>query len=321
MEKRVLNNLLMVSLTAFILLLSCKKEELPSISTTEVSELGLLTATSGGNITADGNADITARGVCWADHENPVLADHFTSDGTGIGSFTSNLSGLVPGTKYYLRAYATNSKGTQYGEPVIFTTFSVVDFDKNLYHSVKIGTQEWLAENLKVTHFQNGDIIPNITADAEWSTLTSPGYCSYNNLSSNMNTYGGLYNFYTAKDIRNVCPAGWHVPVMDEWITLFSFLGNEFTADVRLREAGILHWTKETGADNSTGFTMLPGGNRESDGRFFNLQTRANVWSSLENVENGVYSGWLIGMEWDKSQIRSNPYGRSYGASIRCIKN
>jgi uncharacterized protein (TIGR02145 family) len=239
---------------------------------------------------------------------------------TTIDVITS-ITGLTPGTKYFFRIKAVNELGTTYSEESSCTTFSAMDFDNNGYHSVKINSQEWLSENLRVTHFQNGDAIPNIASDAEWSTQTSAAYSIYKNENANSLIYGNIYNFYVAKDSRNVCPTGWHVPTLDEWHTLVTYLGGDSIADESLREAGTAHWLNNTGATNSTGFTLLPAGNRESDGRFFNLHSRALVWSSFDDYENTVHRCWNIGMEWNVSKIIWSPYSDQYGASIRCLKD
>lgn len=242
---------------------------------------------------------------------------------TGNTSVNVNaaLSGLNPMTTYHYRIKATNELGTTIGEDKTFKTYEVLDVDGNGYYSVAIGTQTWLSENLKTTHFQNGEVIPNVTGAYEWSALTTSAFCYYKNEISNSLVYGNLYNFFAAEDSRNVCPSGWHAPSRDEWTTLFTYLGGETLADTKLREAGITHWLFNTGATNSTGFTILPAGNRESNGDFFNLRYSAYLWSSLAHSENGVLSAWNAGMDWNAPLIKINPYSRTYGASIRCIKN
>jgi uncharacterized protein (TIGR02145 family) len=240
--------------------------------------------------------------------------------GSAIDVNTS-ISGLTPGTMYYFRVNVQNDLGVIYGDGSNFITFNVMDADKNGYYTVQIGSQEWITKNLITTHFQNEDPIPNVISDYDWSALTSAGYCVYNNDNLNLPVFGNLYNFFAASDHRNVCPAGWHVPTMDDWTTLITYLGGAIEADKKIREAGTLDWFYNTGATNTTGFTMLGAGNRESDGSFFNKLFSAYVWSSLPHEENGILSGWNIGMGWNTPLIISNPYSRTYGASIRCLKN
>lgn len=124
--KKALNFLVLIVLLAGVATLnSCKKEEIPVVTTTVVSGVTTTTAVSGGNVTDDGGADVTARGVCWGTAANPTVSGSKTTDGTGTGSFSSNLTGLTPGTKYYVRAYATNSVGTAYGNEVEFTATAI----------------------------------------------------------------------------------------------------------------------------------------------------------------------------------------------------
>lgn len=321
MQRLVGFHAILILIPAIYFIVGCSRVDKAVISTDIVSELDISTVTCGGNITSDGGSEISSRGVCWSESENPNISESKTSDGIGMGPFTSHLTGLKPGTKYYVRAYATNSAGTSYGNCESFTTFSIKDIDGNGYNTVTIGTQVWMTTNLKVTHYNNGDNLINVTSDDEWSTLTESAYCCYKNNLSNSLVYGKLYNFYAAADSRNVCPDGWHVPSIEDWITLFRFLGNEFTADVKMREAGTAHWIQDTGADNSSGFTFLPAGNRESDGRFFNQTYMGSIWSSTAFNEYNSVAGWLIVMEWNRSKVRGIPYGLSYGASIRCLKN
>jgi uncharacterized protein (TIGR02145 family) len=231
------------------------------------------------------------------------------------------ISGLTPGTKQYFRVKVQNDLGITYGDGNSFTTYNAMDFDNNGYYSILIGSQEWITKNLVTTHFQNGDPIPNVISDYDWSGLTTPGYCIYKNDILNSTTFGYLYNFFVAKDSRNVCPVGWHVPSMDEWSTLITYLGGDTLADTKMREAGTTNWFFDTGATNSSGFTMLGAGAREANGDFGGIRGVAYLWSSLENNENGVLGGWNIGVGWNTPRFYRNPYSRTYGASIRCLKN
>jgi len=226
-----------------MLAISCKKDEkkdetpvtptvptagVPVLSTTASNNIAQTTATCGGNITSDAGATITARGVCWSTGQTPTIIDNKTTDGTGIGVFTSSITGLTANTTYYARAYATNSNGTGYGSVISFKTLTsgatgtVTDADGNIYNTVTIGTQTWMVENLKVTKYNDGTAIPLVTDNTAWSNLTTPGYCWYNNdAATNKNTYGGLYNFYTV-NTGKLAPTGWHVPPMQngqQWKT------------------------------------------------------------------------------------------------------
>jgi uncharacterized protein (TIGR02145 family) len=146
---------------------------------------------------------------------------------------------------------------------------TITDYDGNVYNTVTIGTQVWIKENLKVTHYGNGEEIPNVSNQGVWDTLTTGAYCNYNNEISNVNTYGQLYNWHAIVDSRNIAPIGWHVPTYDDFILLFDYLGGTNLAGNKLREAGNIHWTAYNGGDhnkyatNSSGFTALPGHSRQ----------------------------------------------------------
>lgn len=200
------------------------------MTTTEISAITDSSAVCGGTITSDGGATVTARGVCWGATQTPTISDNKTTDGDGAGTFTSEITGLTPETKYYVRAYATNSGGTGYGSTISFTTLeditgTVTDIDGNVYQTVKIGNQWWMAENLKVSHYQNSDAIPNVTNNSDWGNLSTGAYCAYNNDNVNISTYGLLYNWYAVADSRELAPTGWHVPTDEEWKQLEMSLG------------------------------------------------------------------------------------------------
>ena len=140
---------------------------------------------------------------------------------------------------------------------------TVTDVDGNVYNTVTIGTQCWLQENLKTTKYKDGTSIPLVTDNSAWGSLSTPGYCWYNNDDTYKNTYGALYNYYTVLT-NNLCPSGWHVATEREWSTLVTYLGGASIAGGKLKESGTTHWvTPNTGANNETGFIALPGGRRE----------------------------------------------------------
>lgn len=194
----------------------------------------------------------------------------------------------------------------------------VTDIDGNKYHTVAVGNQVWLAENLRVAHYRNGDPVLPVTSPEIWSSLTTGAYCSYLNLPENALVYGYLYNGYAILDDRNICPAGWHVPSEAEWFTLIRFLGGEMAAGGKLKEAGLGHWENpNTGAENGIGFTALPAGYRNDSGVFGNQKISAIFWSS---------SGYNTDHQWYhylyynyQGIYRDYFHNMQHGFSIRCI--
>ncbi|MDF1561355.1 MAG: fibrobacter succinogenes major paralogous domain-containing protein, partial [Bacteroidales bacterium] len=195
----------------------------PVITTAQVSAITATTAVSGGVISYNGGAPITESGVCWSTTPQPDLDDSHVLNSTGATSFSSTLTNLSPGTLYYVRAYVKNSEWTIYGAQMTFNT-KVADIEGNLYSTVTIGTQVWMAENLKTTKYNDDTPIPNITADEEWIVITSPAYCWFGNNISNKDIYGALYNWYVI-GTGKLCPDGWHVPNDEEYKTLEKVLG------------------------------------------------------------------------------------------------
>jgi len=295
---------------------------LPVITTTTVLTITATTAISGGTITSDGGASVTARGVCWNTSSNPTVnSTSKTVDGIGTGSFNSNITGLSPNTTYYSRAYATNITGTIYGNTTSFKTLiePVTDFDGNIYHTVTIGTQVWMVENLKTTHYRNGEPIPIITAGFSWNTRTGV-YCNYNNDANNSSIYGRLYNWYAIKDNRNIAPTGWHVSTDAEWTTMTAYLGGLGEAGSKLKETGTTHWlTPNTGATNETGFTALAGGCRNSSGVFGDIGKIGYWWSYT--TEGPVFLDWYHYLRNDYSSLSSYNCALEVGLSVRCVKD
>jgi len=196
---------------------------------------------------------------------------------------------------------------------------TVTDIDGNVYHTVTIGTQTWMVENLKVTRYRNGDSIPNVTNGTEWSNLTTGAYCDYQNSSGNSEIYGKLYNWHAVADSRNIAPTGWHVASDAEWTTLTTFLGGEDVAGDKLKEKGTAHWlSPNEGATNETGFKALPAGGRSTNGIFGDLGNSAYFWSSTE--DNGS-SAWYRYHRYGYSGVYRTSSSKVYGFSVRCLKN
>ncbi|MBK8484992.1 MAG: fibrobacter succinogenes major paralogous domain-containing protein [Saprospiraceae bacterium] len=271
---------------------------IPVLTTTVISSITAISASSGGNIVSDGGSPVTARGIVWSTSPNPTIAfSTKTNNGSGIGSFTSSVTGLSALTTYYLRAYATNSKGTGYGNEINFTTgqsiITVTDIDGNVYPTVKICNQTWIAKNLDVSRYQNGDVIPQARTEFEWTQSTYGAWCYYALNSDTGIIYGKMYNWHAVNDPRGLAPKGYHIPSYDEWLTLANCLGGETIAGDALKETGTRHWNApNAGATNSSGFTALPGGNISfSNGLSENLAVGVNggALRHLEAIQLDLY--------------------------------
>jgi uncharacterized protein (TIGR02145 family) len=199
----------------------------------------------------------------------------------------------------------------------------VTDIEGNVYKTVKIGSQTWMAENLKTRQFNDGAPISLVTDNAEWSSLITPGYsgyCWFNNDSATYyTTYGALYNWNTV-NTGKLCPTGWHVPTGTEWTILTDYLGGEKIAGGKLKEAGFAHWNDPNqDATNETGFTALPGGLRYFNGTFGFIGEYSFWWSSTEYY---TYYAWFRNMNFYTSDVsRSIHYYKLYGFSVRCVSS
>lgn len=200
---------------------------------------------------------------------------------------------------------------------------TITDVDGNVYSTVTIGTQTWMAENLKTTRYRNGDPISNITSDYQWGYLSSGAYCWYENNIANKDIYGALYNGYAVKDSRNIAPQGWHVPTKAEWETLINYLGGESVAGGKLKQKGTAYWDAPNAeATNSSEFNALPGGYcQRGTGIFLYKGANAFFWSSTEEFASGYDSGWLMMLWSQKTQSLVTYAEKTAGYSIRCIKD
>ena len=236
------------------------------------------------------------------------------------------LTGLLPKTTYHYRIKAVNSTGTFYSKDLTFRTFNietVSDYDGNIYNTVTIGAQVWMAENLKTTRYSNGDPIPNVTDSTQWISLSTGAYCNYNNDLNNANIYGRLYNGYAVGDSRKIAPTGWHVASDDDWTELTDFLG-VLVAGSKIKESGPSHWISQNcwGSTNESGFTALPSGVREIVGEFIGIGTLSNWWSSTKDTTK--ISSWDT--DWYSGNVRGSDSSISFGAelggnSVRCVKD
>jgi uncharacterized protein (TIGR02145 family) len=317
--------------------------EIPILTATSVTPLTSTNASCSYTVASDGGSNVTSRGVCWSTSPKPTITSNKTTDGTGIGPFTSSISGLTAITTYYVRAYATNSVGTGYGNEILFTTSAdpstPKDIDGNVYNTVTIGTQTWMKENLKTTKYNDSTLIPLVTDNTSWPSRTTPAYCWYNNDEATYkNPYGALYNWYTV-NTGKLCPIGWHVPSVVEWTILENYLiangynydgtisGNKIAKSLASTDgwklslnAGAVGNSDYAGKRNSTGFTALSCGVVDYTGHFSSVGDVAYWYSSTQKGSNEAWHVWI---KYDLNYLITNDfgYGMNLGLSVRCLKN
>jgi uncharacterized protein (TIGR02145 family) len=228
-----------------------------------------------------------------------------------------NLAGLFIIISSLLLSLSVNC--TKDGAPSGLDVSTVTDIDGNEYKTVTIGSQVWMAENLKVLRYRNGTAIPLVSDSAEWASRTSDAYCLFDNNSASTPIYGLLYNWYAVNSAAGLCPQGWHVPTAEEWQTTVTLLGGDSTAGGKMKETGTTHWKEpNTGATDESGFKALPGGTRVSNGRFYSQGDNGYFWSS---TASGADSALYRVMLYDGTQARRLAREKNMGNSCRCIKD
>ena len=197
----------------------------------------------------------------------------------------------------------------------------VTDIDGNVYRTIVIGTQTWMAENLRTTHYQNGDSIPEVMDYDRWRNMTSGAFCNYNNTTDldTIATYGRLYNWYAVADSRNLAPKGWHVATAPDWLTLINYLGGDTIASKHLKEAGILHWDGPNDGDNNSGFTALPGGRRYKTQPYSGFELYADFWTSSSYTQSSAPFLYLTA--WHDNSVYKGFNYNVNGYSVRCVKD
>jgi uncharacterized protein (TIGR02145 family) len=313
-----------------ILAVGCKKKSeepvatgsVPAVFTGNYSNVLLNTIVFSGNVTADYGFIVSKRGFCWssANHNPTIQNDTIVSPASSTNSFSGMINHLKGQMTYYVRAYATNINGTGYGNAVIVTTIdsTVTDIDDNHYRVVQVGSQIWMAENLKTTKFNDGNSIALVEGNAAWSMLFFPAYCWMNNDVGYKSALGALYNWY-AINTGKLAPAGWHVPTDAEWTVLTTYLGGEDVAGGKLKFVGGYWAGPNTGATNESGFSARGSGCRNSDGTFGDDVGYYGDWwsSSQSNTDTGWYRYlWAYSGSFfrDFKQMTS-------GFSVRCVRD
>ncbi|MFA5228974.1 MAG: FISUMP domain-containing protein [Candidatus Paceibacterota bacterium] len=330
--------------------------ELLTVLTGQVLTITTTTATCGGNVTGDGGDAVTARGVCWSTSENPTTANSKTTNGSCLGAFTGNITGLSPNTTYYVRAYATNSEGTAYGEQKSFTTLRETTFDYGsftdsrdgkVYKTITIGEQVWMAENLAYLpsvvaprtvsnknayyyayDYDGTDLAATKATQAYLPSETGPyetaNYYVYDYDGTDVAAAKATENYqtygvlYTWPAAMTACPEGWHLPDEEEWTTLEGNLGGGARAGGKMKEVGTSHWNSPNeGATNESGFTGLPGGQKFAD-KFENIGDRCFWWLSIE-----VDDVWALqrGLSYDSIGGFFGWATKNVGESVRCLQD
>lgn len=218
---------------------------------------------------------------------------------------------------------ATNGNSTAvFNSTKTFGT--MIDQEGNVYKTIIIGTQTWMAENLRTTIYRDGTAIPKVTDQVAWRVLTTDGCCPYNYDGTadavSVATYGRLYNWYAVTDGHNISPEGWHVPTDAEWNTLTTQLGGESVAGGKMKETDKHHWiAPNTDASNESGFTALPSGFRDGfDGEFYGLRNGGGYWSSTTNGAEGAY---FRSIYYNSAVAYRYGFLKTWGFSIRCVKD
>jgi uncharacterized protein (TIGR02145 family) len=337
MEKVIMLNLLLLFLIFFVF--TCKDDTVSSNDKNTAPKASFIFFPSSGDISTTFQFDASAS----SDNEDSFPQLRFSWDWENDGSWDVNNSKNYSPSHQYSSVCVYTVRLEVMDSANLFDTItntinidtpetgSVTDIEGNIYQTQKIGNQWWMTENLKVTHYSNGESIPLATDNVQWTNLTTGGYCNYNNNFNNVVTYGRLYNWYAVIVSRNIAPVGWHVPTDDEWKELEIYLGmSQSQADStgflgtdeggKLKETGTAYWNaSNNGATNSSGFKALPGGYRIGmNGAFFDLGNGAYFWSSTEY--NG-YGSWYCNLNCNNSQVSRHDCYKLSGFSVRCVKD
>ena len=333
----------------FALVFATVVHTIPSVSTAAVSNIMGTSATVGGNVISDGEETVFDRGVCYSTVLMPTVSDNCIHIGQGIGSFSDILNGLMPETTYYVRAFAINSIGVGYGSEVTFTTTTsntlqdgqpcsgmptLTDIDGNVYNTVQIGNQCWMKENLRTTKYAD-------------NTVISPLYAP-NNSMSNVESYGYLYNWTSVmhgafssnvnpSGVQGICPNGWHVPSVSEWVQLTDYVSSQSeyvcgynNTNIAKSLASTTGWNNSDSVcavgniltnNNLTGFSALPAGNHYNVGNLIGNDgfcVHTGFWCATEESSSSVWRYWLHS---NHAFGILELTGSSAGYSVRCVRD
>jgi len=341
-----------------VILAGCKRDVI-SLFTASVTEITGSTALCGGEMTDDNGHTVSEMGICWSTSKKPTIKDNFiAAPARDIGSYTCQLSGLMPNTTYHVRAYATCEKGIYYGNVVTFTTnitprdSTVTDVDGNVYNTITIGNQTWMRENLRTKHFPDGESIPEVSVYYMGNYSQPRRYTPRNSDGNAPAEYGLLYNWTAVMNgeassdrnpsgVQGICPDGWHVPSHTEWRQLILYVESqpqyyqEYGQDPTLIAkslASTYGWDNSTTSasvgniqalNNATGFSVLPAGcfgyiPDASEFGITDLHYAAYFWSA-SGADPAI--AWMLTMASHNAVPYSLDMQKAEAYSVRCVKD
>lgn len=257
-------------------------------------------------------------GVCWNLTGNPTLSDDNKDGNGGGGVFTITLPNLNDEVIFYARAFATTLSGTSYSETMVFGT--ILGANNVRYNVVEIGSRLWLRENLRTTHFSNGDPITEISSipgsENAWKNVGASAFSLPPQ--GKPSAYSHFYNGLAVVDPRNVCPTGWHVPNQGDLNDLVASV-DETLGGLALKETGSTYWTDNVSSTNAARFSALPAGIRDENGFFDESSLSARFWSSLPSPGSPLI--WTVRLDHDRGDVMLESLHQKAGASVRCVKN
>jgi len=305
----------------------CLRRVAPKVRTFPITsvDIGSYSVKVQGNVVEQGYSHVAQRGFCWSTQPSPTIQDNVSLAGSGLGIFADTIVGLIPTTTYYVRAYATNGSMTSYGEEQSFNTRNnegptVSDGYGNTYPTIILSNgRTWMARNLRVLRYQNGDTIAAVSVDEDWSMTSGGAWCNYLNNAALNTMHGKLYNWYAVADARKVCPTGWHVPNQADWMDLIASWGDPSVAGGLLKSTDPVWTAPNAGATNISGFSGHPSGTREVGGGFVDFGDQGTWWSSTD-LDGASSRSYVLNAGSTAIGVGDTlPHGA--GASVRCIKD
>ena len=321
-----------------------------TVFTETISNISQTTTLVGGEIASNIANPIIARGLCWNTFGHPSVHDSVSVDSSGVGTFMSQLSGLLPNTRYYVKAYAISSVDTLYGNEETFMTLvdcpiSVTDVEGNVYNTIVIGTQCWMKSNLRTTHYANGDSIPYVAADSTWDDLaaTDTACCYLENNASYVPEYGVLYSWQAVvgsdmassivpSGVQGVCPDGWHVPSMEEFQMLEGEVDSQYGYpnliwdeegwhgfDSGKNLKSVSGWNSGGNGTDLYGFSAKPSSDRIYNGNFPAPGNHCHFWTSAQYNNSYAYSITISAFRDDTDKHEYS--NKTMGFSVRCVKD